>query len=57
MLRACALEFQGKWKDDLPLMEFSYNNCYQSTIKMALLKLCMGQNIEPLCVGMIKMKH
>jgi len=34
MLRACVLEFQGKWENDLPLMEFSYNNSYQSTIKM-----------------------
>jgi len=35
MLRAWVLEFQGKWEDDLPLIEFSYNNRYQSTIKMA----------------------
>ena len=35
MLKAYVLEFQGKWQDDLPLVEFSYNNSYQSTIKMA----------------------
>jgi len=34
MLRACVLELQGKWKNDLPLVEFSYDNSYQSTIKM-----------------------
>jgi len=28
MLRAGVLEFQGKWEDDLPLVEFSYNNSY-----------------------------
>jgi len=38
MLRACVLEFQGKWEDDLPLVEFSYNNSYQSTIKTAPFK-------------------
>ena len=38
MLRACVLEFQGKWEDDLPLLEFSYNNNYQLTIKMAPFK-------------------
>jgi len=34
-LRAYVLEFQGKWEDDLPLVEFPYNSSYQSTIKMA----------------------
>jgi len=34
MLRACVLEFQGKWEDILLPVEFSYNNGYQSTIKM-----------------------
>jgi len=24
----CVLEFQEKWEDDLPLVEFSYNNSY-----------------------------
>jgi len=28
MLSACILKFQGKWEDDLPFMEFSYNNSY-----------------------------
>jgi len=35
MLRACVLEFQGKWENDLCLVEFSYNNSYQFTIKTA----------------------
>ena len=35
MLRACVLDFQGKWEDYLLLVEFSYNNSHQSTIKMA----------------------
>ncbi|CAL9021295.1 unnamed protein product [Prunus brigantina] len=35
MLRACALQFQGDWHDKLPLMEFAYNNSYQSSIWMS----------------------
>ena len=43
MLRACVLEFQGKWEDDLPLVEFSHNNSYQSTIKMAMFEALYGR--------------
>ena len=35
MLRACVIDFQGSWEDHLPLVEFAYNNSYQSTIQMA----------------------
>jgi hypothetical protein len=35
MLRACVLEFPQKWDDCLPFAEFSYNNSYQESIKMA----------------------
>ncbi|XP_024965888.1 uncharacterized protein LOC112506091 [Cynara cardunculus var. scolymus] len=35
MLRACILEFGGSWDNHLPLVEFSYNNSYHSTIGMA----------------------
>jgi len=35
MVIAYVLEFQGKWKDDLPLVKFAYNNSYRSTIKIA----------------------
>lgn len=35
MLRACALDFKGSWIDQLPLIEFSYNNSYQASIGMA----------------------
>ncbi|PKI35902.1 hypothetical protein CRG98_043708 [Punica granatum] len=35
MLRACIIEFHGGWDDYLPLMEFAYNNSYQSSIGMA----------------------
>ncbi|KAK5775737.1 hypothetical protein PVK06_043675 [Gossypium arboreum] len=36
MLRCCVLEFEGSWEKYLPLVEFSYNNSFQSSIQMAL---------------------
>jgi transposase InsO family protein len=35
MLRSCALTYQDQWDECLPLAEFSYNNSYQESIKMA----------------------
>ena len=29
------MEFSGSWDRYIPLMEFSYNNCFQSSIGMA----------------------
>jgi len=43
ILRACVSEFQGKWEDDLPLVDFSYNNSNQSTIRMALFEALYGR--------------
>jgi len=50
MLRACVLDFQGKWEEYLPLAEFSYNNSYQATIKMAPFEALYGRRCRtPLC--------
>jgi len=35
LLRACVLEFGGKWEDYVTLVEFTYNNSHQTTIGMA----------------------
>ena len=35
LLKACVLEFRAKWKDHLPLVEFTYNNSHQTTVGMA----------------------
>nr|GEZ06668.1 hypothetical protein [Tanacetum cinerariifolium] len=35
MLRACAIDFGGNWNTHLPLVEFSYNSNYHSSIKCA----------------------
>jgi hypothetical protein len=38
MLRACVMENQANWDKNLSWVEFSYNNSYQESIKMALFK-------------------
>nr|GFB22104.1 putative reverse transcriptase domain-containing protein [Tanacetum cinerariifolium] len=35
MLRACVMDFGGSWDTHLPLVEFSYNNSYHTSIKCA----------------------
>ncbi|GJS33392.1 putative reverse transcriptase domain-containing protein [Tanacetum coccineum] len=35
MLRACILDFGGSWDVHLPLVEFSYNNSYHSSVRCA----------------------
>ncbi|GKB42473.1 putative reverse transcriptase domain-containing protein [Tanacetum coccineum] len=35
MLRACVMDFGGSWDTHLPLIEFSYNNSYHTSIKCA----------------------
>ncbi|GKF15485.1 putative reverse transcriptase domain-containing protein, partial [Tanacetum coccineum] len=35
MLRACMLDFGKSWDRHLPLVEFSYNNSYHTSIKAA----------------------
>ena len=43
MLRACTLDFKGKWSELLPLVEFSYNNSYQASIDMAPYEALYGK--------------
>ena len=38
MLRACVISSKGSWEKWLPLAEFSYNNSYKESIKMAPLE-------------------
>jgi hypothetical protein len=42
MLRSCVMESQGSWDKHLPLTEFSYNNSYQESLKIAPFKLLYG---------------
>ncbi|KAA3483126.1 DNA/RNA polymerases superfamily protein [Gossypium australe] len=43
MLRCCILEFEGSWERYLSLVEFAYNNSYQSSIKMAPFEVLNGR--------------
>jgi hypothetical protein len=43
MLRACALKYRKSWDKSLPYAEFSYNNSYQASIKMAPYEVLYGR--------------
>jgi transposase InsO family protein len=43
MLRACALQYGRSWDKSLPYAEFSYNNSYQESLKMAPFKMLYGR--------------
>ncbi|KAL0549436.1 hypothetical protein IC582_013918 [Cucumis melo] len=50
MLRACVLQLKGSWDTRLPLMEFAYNNSYQSSIGMAPYEALYGRPCRtPVC--------
>ena len=48
MMRACVVEFKGSWDTHLALMEFSYNNSYQTSISMAPFKALYGRKCRTL---------
>ena len=43
MLRACVISFGKKWEESLPYAEFSYNNSYQASLKMAPFEVLYGR--------------
>jgi hypothetical protein len=43
MLRACALKHGRRWDKSLPYAEFSYNNSYQASLKMAPFEALYGR--------------
>jgi len=45
-LRACVTDFMGSWDDHLPLIEFSYNNNYHSSIQMAPFEALYGRRCK-----------
>jgi hypothetical protein len=42
MLRACVMEHQGSWDKNLPWAEFSYNNNYPESLKIAPFEVLYG---------------
>jgi len=50
LLRTCVLDHLGTWSDVLPLVEFTYNNSYHSSIGMAPYEAVYGRRCRtPLC--------
>ncbi|GKF57116.1 putative reverse transcriptase domain-containing protein, partial [Tanacetum coccineum] len=50
MLRACVIDFGKGWDRHLPLVEFSYNNSYHTSIKAAPFEALYGQKCRsPIC--------
>ena len=50
MLRGCVLDFLGSWDRYILLMEFAYNNNYQSSIGMAPYEALYGRRCRtPMC--------
>ena len=43
MLRACVIQYDKNWDKCLALAEFSYNNSYQSSLKMAPFEALYGR--------------
>ncbi|GJW78382.1 putative reverse transcriptase domain-containing protein [Tanacetum coccineum] len=50
MLHACVIDFGKGWDRHLPLVEFSYNNSYHTSIKAAPFEALYGQKCRsPVC--------
>ena len=50
LLRACVMDLKGNWDDHLPLVEFSYNKNFQSSIVMTLFEGLYGRRCRsPIC--------
>ncbi|GJW45977.1 putative reverse transcriptase domain-containing protein [Tanacetum coccineum] len=45
MLRACILDFMGSWDVHLPLVEFSYNNSFHSSVRRKPLEFSVGEHV------------
>ena len=49
-LRASVIDFGASWDTDLPLVEFSYNNSYHTSIDVASFETRYGLKcISPVC--------
>ena len=50
MLRSCVIDYEGSWDRHIPLIEFVYNNSFQSSIGMAPYEALYGRKCRtPLC--------
>nr|GEW07835.1 retrotransposon protein, putative, Ty3-gypsy subclass [Tanacetum cinerariifolium] len=54
MLRACVMVFEKGWDKHLPIIEFSYNNSYHTSIKAAPFEALYGRKCRsPICWAMV----
>ena len=51
MLRSYVIDYEGSWDRHIPLVEFVYNNNFQSSIGMAPTRLYMEENAKHRYVG------
>ena len=50
MLRSCVIDYEGSWDRHIPLVEFVYNNSFQSSIGMVPYKVLYRRKCRtPLC--------
>nr|GEW21548.1 putative reverse transcriptase domain, ribonuclease H-like domain, aspartic peptidase domain protein [Tanacetum cinerariifolium] len=50
MLRACVVDFRNGWDRHIPIIEFSYNNIYHASIKVAPFEALYGRKFcSPIC--------
>ena len=52
MLRACVLDLNGSWEEQLLLVKFAYNNSYQASIQMAPYEALYGRPCRSLICWM-----
>ena len=50
MLRGIVIDYEGIWDRHIPLVEFVYNNSFQSSIGMAPYEALYRRNVEQRCV-------
>ncbi|GKD85898.1 putative reverse transcriptase domain-containing protein, partial [Tanacetum coccineum] len=48
MLKVYVLDFEGSWDVHLPLVEFSYNNSYHSSVRCAPFEALYGRKCRSL---------
>ncbi|GJU19508.1 putative reverse transcriptase domain-containing protein [Tanacetum coccineum] len=54
MLRACVIDFGNGWVKHFPLVEFSYNNSYHASIKVAPFEALYGRKCRSPFVGRVR---
>ena len=52
MLRSCVINYEGSWDRHIPLVEFVYNNSFQSSIGMTPYEALYGRNYRTLSCWM-----